>query len=243
MGMSIEKFKMTEKIKLSYLRHRGNVTEVVEETGYPMELVKKAIAKIKKQGERNVAVLISNTLMSHLMLGYESRVTNLMAMVKNLEGRDRNKVSICCDSPVRRIITSEEYGHEDYECLECGLRAEIKILDKESILNIKIKLFEQLREEDKCLTEFADKMGYTNRENPPPPIIQKNNVLVIKSDKGSGMTDKDTEIVQDYSKLPPMERERHVEKLRNEIIDIDGQIEQNTRAAEEKDSDSLPFAD
>lgn len=210
MGQSIEEYKLTEKIKLSYLRHRGNVLAISEELQLPVDYVKKMVLKFKGKESRDVATLISHNLMSHVMLGYESRVHNLMEMLKMLDGRDKNKISVCCEAPVRRYEETIAFGYEDYECLACHLKCEVKILDKEAIIELRLGVLEQLREEDRALVEFAERMGYTNKEpTQPAPYINQNFVVVRDRNKAGD----DAEVVKELKRLSPMERDILVEKL------------------------------
>ena len=199
MGINIEKFKLLERVKLSYLKHRGNVLEVANEVGLDTEYVRDLTYKFRKQEERHVSTLIANSLMQHIMLGYESRVTHLMAMLRSLEGRDQLQVSICCFKPV---VLKEAGG---YKCLKCNLDCNATLADKDIIYEIKRLLLVELREEDKSLVELADKMGYTNKVQMPEVSIRQNNLVV--------MDNKDRVLVQEARDMLPQDRE----KLRNEL--------------------------
>jgi hypothetical protein len=209
---NIEEFKLSEKIKIAYIKCRGEITGILKELNYPTDeehisLIKKHVARFKKQESRDVSVLISNTLMQHLMLGYQSRIHNLMEMLKVLEGRDQLEVSTCCESPVR---------HNDnniYTCLTCNLRCNLKKIDKEGILDIKLGVLEQLREEDKALVEFAEKMGYTNKKEFPPAPQVNQNVIILK--EGG----KEVKIIEEMSELGPLERDTLIQKLEKRIAE------------------------
>jgi len=210
MSQNIEEFRLLEKVKLSYLKHRGNVIEITKETNLPIEYIQKLVAKFKKRESKDIATLISHNLMQYIMLGYDSRVSHLMTMLRALEGRDQNRISLCCEAPVIRVEETIEYGYEDYECLVCHLMCGTKIIDKEGILDLKIEMIEQLREEDKALVDFAEKMGYTNKPAVEPPISVKNNILVI----GEGQ---DRKIVEDYSNLPAMDRQKIIDNIDKQL--------------------------
>lgn len=213
--MNLEQFKQLERIKIAYLKHRGNVLAVANELKLPVEYTKKRIAKIKGQERNNVDVLISNTLMQHILLGYESRVSYLMEMLKSLANREQLYVSLCCGAPVERARGEEEYTAEvTYICLACHSIASVKLIDRETIYNIKQRVLEQLRVEDSALVEFADKMGYTNRPEQPPAV--KQNILVL----GKDFSKEDRQVVTNLSELSPPDREKMIKKLEKQITNI-----------------------
>ena len=86
---SLDEFKTREKIKLSYLRHRGYILKVSEEVSMPYDYVKKMCKKIERAEERNVSELIANNITSHILLGYQSRVSYLMALIKKTEDLEK----------------------------------------------------------------------------------------------------------------------------------------------------------
>lgn len=210
--MNIEHFKIQEKIKLSYLKHRGNPFNVLKELGLPedekhIKYIKKLIEKFKKKESKEVSTLIADNLMAHILFGYQSRVQNLMEVMKVLDGKNEIEVSICCEAPFRERPNSNPLR---YECLSCHLICDVKKLDKEGMIDLKLATIEQLREEDATLIEFAEKMGYTNKIEPPTTIINnKQNVLVL----GEG----DKKIITEIENLHPMEREKLLERLEREI--------------------------
>jgi hypothetical protein len=91
------------------------------------------------------------------------------------------------------------------------------------IYAIKNEIIAQLREEDVILVDLAGKMGYTNKTEPTPGPVFKQNIIVMKGgDRDKGETD--PQVMQDIQQLPPMERERLLEKLKKEMLTFnDGQ--------------------
>jgi hypothetical protein len=219
MSDSLELFKLKEKIKISYLKNRGDVIIIANELGLPLDYVQKEIKKLQKAEGRDVSILISHTLMSHILLGSKSRVTHLMEMLKSLESTEKPLFSICCDTPVETIEDSLE---PKYKCLKCKKYCKVVEAPEVEIYAIKNEIIAQLREEDVTLVELAGKMGYTNKTEPPPGPVFKQNIIVMKGDRDKGETD--PQIMQDIQQLPPMERERLLEKLKREMLTFnDGQ--------------------
>lgn len=75
--MNVEKFKLLEKIKESYLKNRGSVLAVASELKLDLEYTRKMVSKFKKKDKRDVSVLVADSLMEHILLGYKSRVQHL----------------------------------------------------------------------------------------------------------------------------------------------------------------------
>jgi len=208
--MNLEQFRLTEKVKLSYLMHRGDPIKVSSELSLPLDVVNKYIKKFKKQEERNVSQMISNTLMQTILLGYNSRITIFHQTLNLLNGKETVSISVCCEAP---IISIDSKPH----CASCNLPANVKVIDKEGIYSLKLEILSQLREEDKALIVFAEKMGYTqNKEEPPPQRIQNNFIVMNNSEE----TKLDPKIVQDISALGALERDILVENLQKQIIDV-----------------------
>ena len=211
--MNIDKYKQLETVKLCYLKHRGNVLEIAKELNLPAEYIKKISDKFKKQEDRDVAVLISNTLMSHILLGVQSRTTHLMEMLTSLNKQEKPSLSVCCNAPYKL-----RKDGQTFECGKCFCKCEIHDAPKTSIYNVKRDIIEQLREEDKALIEMAKTMGYTAKTEGPPPPIFKQNILVVNG----GETN--PQVLKDIQHLPPIEKEKLLEKLRREMTDINEQI-------------------
>ena len=208
--MNVEKFKILEKIKLSYLKHRGDVLRVSEELGIPLEYVKKVVNKIKKQEERDVRVLISHTIAQQILLGYQSRVKNYMDMLAKLENRDQVIVSLCCRAPVKVEIRN---GRRVDVCMKCNKECNVEIVDKVTLYRIKKELLEQLREEDRLLVDFAEKMGYTSKEEVPQTVVyNRQNIAVITGAKGV-----DREVAGQLEQLSPRDREILIKELEKKI--------------------------
>ena len=212
MAENLEKFKLMERIKISSLINRGDPVAVSEELKLPLDYVKKILIKIRKQELKNINLLVANNVMEYIIMGYKARTHNLTEMWKALLGRDKSLISTCCEKPVKKCENKDKNGKE-YECLACGLRCHTELVDEEGIIDLKMGILEQLREEDRALIEFADKMGYTNKEPSEPPFQIKQNILVMGSEK-------DKQIIEDYNKLSPMARQQLIDKLDKQILEI-----------------------
>lgn len=213
MSSNLEQFKLIEKIKISYLINRGNVVAISEELQLPLEYIKKLVGKFRKQESKDISVLISNNIMEYIFMGYKARTHNLTEMWKALLGKDKSIISICCEAPVKKLDNPDPQGRV-YGCLACHGNCFIDTVTEEGIVELKMGILEQLREEDAALVEFADKMGYTNKVAPESPLVGtlQQNVLVI----GEGM---DKKVVEDYSKLSPIDRQKIIDTIDAKILE------------------------
>lgn len=223
--MNLEQFKTVEKIKYCYLRYRGDLTRISEELNIPYKTVVKYVNIFKKKEERDVSKMVSNSIMQHLLFGYESRVANLMDMLKNLQSKDSVKVSCCCD-----FITKIEEGKTI--CLRCLKPCEEYCIEKENIYRLKKDIILELREEDKTFAEFAVSMGYTNQEKELPKNIVKvqQNVIMLGKDKLGN------DLIADTDKLDPISREKLIKTIEAKVFE-EGEIVNGEFGADKGEND------
>ena len=212
MADNLEKLRHMEEVKLSYLRNRGNLLAIAKETNLSFDYVKKLVDKFKKSEERDVfAAAISSKLMEHIMRGYESRVVNLMEMLKLLRDRHLNTVSVCCEVPVQTRQDGVTV------CLKCGLEKGTKVVDRSVILELELKCLQQLREEDTALADMAEKLGYSNKD--PQPVQPVNNIrqnfVVVGGNKNAGKVD--GLITQKVEQLHPLATEQLIKEIERSI--------------------------
>jgi hypothetical protein len=206
--MKIDEFKLVEKIKLSYLKNRGNVIDISKELNINIEYIQKMVNKFKKKEDRDVSTLIANNLMSHVMLGSQSRTVRLMELVKTIEGAEKPVLSVCCQSSYDEI---QDSYCDFYLCQKCHRRCDIHYFIKPAVYNIMVSLIEQLREEDISLIEMADKMGFTNVQKVPDTLIQQNNKILI-------LNENEKEAFRDLKSLPPLDREKIIDRIGKILI-------------------------
>ena len=208
MSTGIEKFRFEELVRLSFIKHRGNPLAVSSELGVELELVKKLGDKLKKKTAYDVKRLVAENIMQHLLLGHEQRIMYLNDCLHILEGKDTVDISTCCASPVKWTTHRTPRAR----CLKCNTYCHTKKVDRPKVMELRFKAVEMLREEDIALTEFAVKMGYTDKD--PAPITNiKKNYLVI------GNEQLDPVKVNDINQLLPMERQKARKRLEHAIIE------------------------
>jgi hypothetical protein len=220
-----DEFKTVERVKLSYLKNRGELLSIIKDLDWPedpehIEYIKKLIKKFKGAEGKEVSVLIANTLMSHVLMGTESRCLHLMEMLRSLDKTEKPYVSVCCNSHFTAV--HDLATEESYRCSSCKAICEIHQPPKATIYRIKLDILEQLRDEDLGLVEMAEKMGYSNRIEAPTTVINNRpNILVVGGSKETEVEDR--RLAEDYVNLPPMEKEKLLNKLKKEIVRLDAE--------------------
>lgn len=201
MGNSLEEFRLLEKIKVSYLRNRGDLAVMIDELQLPKEYIEKQIEKFRRKDAKEVSQLIADNIMEHLLLGYEGRVHYLAEMVRRLEVEAKQLRSTCCNHRVREMDLGEEFaGQIKYECLHCHELADTYVHIDEKYMSLKLSTLDVLRKEDEAMAKFAEKMGYTKKGEP----IQKVQITQIVV---PGAKPADPMVIQDLDKLNPIEQE------------------------------------
>ena len=211
MSKEIEKFRSEEVIRIAFLKHRGDVLKIAAETGHDLTYVKKITSKIKKRQQRDVDRLVANDIARAILCGAEQREHIYLTYLNSLEGKETALVSQCCNVPVKK------YPYDDiYNCTKCLKTCGTKVIEKREIYGLVLKFAAELRKESKFLMDFAIKMGFTDKIEPPVTKITQYNVAL----PGSVLTDdKDVKILRSLELLSGPERQQLRRKLTQEIVD------------------------
>jgi len=207
--MKLEQLKIFEVLKISYLRHAGDIKEMVKETGYDERYIRKMVSKFKKADKRDVAVHIANNLMTHMLQGSQLRTVRIMDMIKKLEGYEKVFQTVCCNAPFETIEDSYE---DRVICLKCNKACKLVEVLKPQTFNLYMKLIELLRAEDASLLIVAEKMGYTTGEKMPNLIVQQDNRTLI-------LNENEKLAMKDYHMLPALDREKIIQKIENVLME------------------------
>jgi len=213
MSTGIEKFKLEEKVRISFLKHRGNVLKVAEETSVPVDLVKKISKKMKTRAKRDIDYMISNGIMGHLFMGVEQRVSYLKKCLDEIENKITEVLSPCCKGPALEIPSDD--GTIYYECQVCQKNCVPIVRTNIGVIETLHETLRELREEDKSLVEFAEKLGYTNKEPEQVTKITQNNMYL-----GTQPSSKEIpgEIQRQAENLSATDREQARKRIEAEIL-------------------------
>lgn len=212
MSKNINQFLIDERIKLSYLRNRGNSTLVAEELDLDLQYVKKRVARIRKQEKRDVAVLISHNLTQNILLGYESRMQYYLEALKSIDEENSRLVSVCHRLPVIKV---SENGVTKYICPKCQKKCKTIKSSKINAMDLKLRILEHMRIEDEQLLNVAQKMGYINADTPPNVV---NQIYVNNKGNKNDEVEMDDEIKKLISGIDPADREVLIKNIETKIL-------------------------
>ena len=212
MGTGLEEYKVIERVRESYLKNRGNIIRVLEETNLPEDYVRKIVAKLRKSDDWKVSQLVAENITKHLLTGRDSRITHLMELIKKFEQQEKKTVSTCCEDTVR-TVTQAGSNEVLYECLRCGHLTDTVDLINPDTYKAKLIALDELRKEDEFLIKFCEKMGYTEQQLPVTVIKNQQNILVMPGAKGQISE----EHMKQIEALKPIEQEALRLKLEKEI--------------------------
>lgn len=216
MGNSLEEFRLVEKIKVSYLRNRGDLVVMMEELQLPKDYLEKCIEKFRRKDAQTVSQIIADNIMEHLLLGYNGRVHYLAEMVRKLEGEAKQLRSTCHNHRVRKMELGEEVTPDTikYECLQCHELADTYMHIDEKYMSLKLSTLDVLRKEDEAMAKFAEKMGYTKKAEVKPKISVTQ--IIVPGSKPA-----DPAVIQDLERLNPIEQESLRLELEKSIQEAD----------------------
>ena len=207
--MNIEKFKTEEKVRLALLHHRGDVTKVAAELSMDLAYVKKCATKFATRQKRDIDRLVANDIMMHVLLNVDQRYRYIKDSLDSLRAKESSEVSGCCGYVM--------YTKDDkLTCGKCNEAVKTtKVLTHTGIHAIMLDYLRELRDDDRIIVDFADKMGFTNKIAPVPGTIIKIDIMVI-GDSPEGRA-----IIGKATGMMPMEREKLRKDLERHIISAD----------------------
>ena len=203
--------KKYEQIKISCLKHRGNIIQIAKDVGMSEEEIKDIVDKLKKEEHNEHGILVAQNIMSHLQTGIQSRIFWIMEMLSKLKGKDVFDISDCCKVGIRIEKINET---EKQICSKCLKECMAIPSDRMGVFDLQLRLIEALREEDKALVEFAAKMGFINTEN--NPLFCQNNKqtnIFINGEKKVELTKDDEKNLQMVEALSPKDRGKVLKAL------------------------------
>jgi hypothetical protein len=218
MSNDLERFKLEERIYLSSAKHRGNADLVAKELNLPYEFVAKMCKKIEKRQKRDVNVLICSHIMGAVMVGRESRIQYYTIMLNALEGKDSLEVSSCCKS----IFIDDPKGSSTKVCIRCEKPANSYMMHQGEVYRTRIELLSELRKEDSALVEFAEKMGYTNKQDEGMVYKDQRKYLIVGGQSGKNpdeLPETHKLLLEDAKKLTPIERTDLINEIQNKLFE------------------------
>lgn len=220
----LERFKLKERVKLSYLKNWGDILKVHEETGLPIDLIRKEIRKIRGKEKHDVSILISHTLMQYMFSRSGYREKQLQDLFDQLKIRSIVTASNCHTAPFRsnQVIQPDGTTATTYTCLRCNQLCFPIETTQNELFDKLITIVSELREEDKTLITFAEKMGYTkiSSDNSAVKIEDKRQYLFVNGSRYPAEAPHDVQkALTEAAALSPMDREIIRKSLEKRIYD------------------------
>jgi len=214
--MNIEKFKQEERIRISYLKHGGNILNVSQELQLDVKYIKKITDKFDKAQKRDIDRLVANDITRYFLLGSEQRRNRLVEIINKLTDKEKTRLSKCCKTPVNEHHFDSETL---YTCVSCGKDCVTYLEDQEHIFKLILQYNSELRAEDISLIACAEKMGFTSAEPQPIHKITQYNMQVVP--KSRTASELDSEITESVEAMLPAEREKLRKQIEGKIINSD----------------------
>jgi hypothetical protein len=216
MSMSIERFKLDERIRLSILKYAGNLELVSKECNIDYVYVLKVYNKFKKRQSRDVNIFIGATITSYILMGAEERKAHARELLNEEINKPIEVISLCCNSPISELIWD---GEHRAVCKKCEKDCITKMMDKRD-KNFILKLLKQLRDDDVVIVDSAEKLGFVNKDGEgSSPLVKQTNYNVILG--GKQLSDDDARLLQNAANLDPRTREKLRKELGRQVIDAE----------------------
>jgi len=238
---SIEKFKLEEKIRIAFLRHRGDLTEMQKDTGLDLELLRKMKYKLQRKGGFGDSIITAPTIANYILEGVESRIYHHMEMLRGLNKKEHALMSVCCKMPVKHESVA---GEVKYYCIKCKKETDVVEVTDATVIEAKRNLLADIREENRLLTEFVINMRNKNASEDVTKIILDflSGLPVPKApaplkerepEKGFVITDQNRDTVNKISMLPMPEKLKLLKELEKRIVDGKAVTDQALKENEE----------
>ena len=238
-----DKIRIEEDTRKAIIRHRGDPDLAADETGRSIEYIFEIRRKLYNDMMKNPdsQLWIADNITRELLIGRKHRIQHLLDMLEKLDKRESMWVCVICDTEVQEM-TEASNNLKFYHCPVCDKEVKAKILDKDRVFARKQSLLEDLRKEDAELRAWLVDMNWINNpkasqpQQPVGPSVHiKHNTYVL-----TGEADK--KIINDYSKLNPMDTEVLIERIRKDISKLTDEIKRE-ETGPSGDANSLRLPD
>ena len=219
MSTQIKKFKLQEKIRRLYFRHRGNILAVVKEAELEdqIEYVRQVCTKIKRSFASNVNFEIACFVTDALLSGREQRLIFMEDRVKELLSK-QTRVSVCCSSGV----TEHKFDDEiHFKCNSCLSDCTTRIEDGTNDMDV-VRYIDRMRKEDELIYKFMVTMGFISKLNKPEEGEQSKLPKAISVDSVA-LTEEEIKLHTRLKGMPPDVLNELRKTLENSILDTPDQ--------------------
>jgi hypothetical protein len=170
----LERLNAEHRIRFSFMRHRGDISLVAEETGYPIDYIEKAAKKLKNQLKRDSSLWLASCMVSELFQGRQQRISYLEEALKEIRKGIDIDVSSCCSA---FIVPNSSHNpslpaSRPFQCTQCHNSCYSIKSTKQSTIRLVFDAVDKLREEDTFMLTCMEKMGLDKKLQPDlPPFM------------------------------------------------------------------------
>ena len=209
--------EIIEKIRISYIKNRGNSLLVTKELdGLPKEYVFKILKKFKHESKIQMPTLVAEKVLEHLMLGYTTRTQYLFETLQEAERGEKSYRSTCCKGLVRPLdrVFDSIGATKGFECLDCHKECDVYVYLNVELLNTKMNAIERLRKEDEQLYKFLVENKYTKTPEKVVNVTQDNSININNPKLSQGE-------ITELTKLGGLEQESLRLKIEKKLMDAE----------------------
>jgi len=189
------------------------VEQVAQECDLPYYFVEKLLNKFKKRQRRDCDFLVASNIMQHVMMGTQQRTRVLTNVLNELEGMATLTVSDCCHGHVQN---RKELGPDAWFCSRCKMMCQPVVIANVGIVEAINDTITQLRDEDTALVTYAEKMGFTERQEPAPVRVTNYNIQMNGKTQQAALS---PDTLQQVQALPPAQRGQLRRQLEQKILE------------------------
>jgi hypothetical protein len=223
-SLPISPLTIEERIRAAYFVHMGDPRLISEQLHLPLVEVQRHVKAITDERDKDPQRVTADSITMYIIAGSEMRKYHLNKQLTALNGRDQMWRSVCCHKPIE-VVPATKDSVEFTICLDCGRRCSAEVMDQVLIFRLRNETIKNLREEDESLLKNLEKLNIIGvPQGPPAQNIQQN--IVVVGGKA-----------QDYMKLGPMEMDRLLKDLREDIITLDATIQTNEEKIKKEEVD------
>lgn len=213
MSNSIDKYKLEEKIRMSFLKNACNVELVAKECDLDYAYVLGICNKFKKHMLKDTNLWIGTSLASYIMMGSEERKAKARLLLDEEMAKQPITISICCGAIIKQIVWDNE---NRYVCEKCEKDCRVRMDDPRDKQLI-IKLLRVLGEIDAATIEAIEKIGIIGKTEAPLILRKTTNYNLSVSNKGEKLGEEDIRVLKQTDELDGRSRQHIINELEKQI--------------------------
>ena len=174
---------------------------------------------------------IADSVTREILIGRRHRIQKNLDMLEKLYNREQMMVCVICDTEVQEMIEASN-NLKYYHCPVCNEEVKAKLWDNDTIFARTQSLLKELRAEDSELRAWLVDMGWVNNPKKKDKEEKKDGQQApTKSLPLLPPGKEGQQILEDSSKLSPMDTEELIERIRKDIKRLNEEIKRETAAS------------